>query len=211
MAVSANFADVYEGGILVLGGIQRRLTYANVMGTLAVFLVLGGGAYAASQLEKNTVKSKHIVNGEVKRQDLAQGAVSADKLAPSEFQTAGLPFDANHDCSGVQADSWASYDDSGEVGYYRDPAGRVYLQGYITRCGNAPTTMLTLPPGYRPAQSVEIFSIPNLKPDTQLTLRIQSDGTVRDDANPTVVQNLDVMSFSGINFRCGPSGADGCP
>ena len=182
------------------------------MGTLAVFLVLGGGAYAALQLPKNSVKSRHIVNGQVKGADLAQGAVSSGKLAPSPFQSAGLPFDSNHDCTvGVPADSWASYDDSGEVGYYRDPAGRVYLQGYITRCGNAPTTMLTLPPGYRPAQAVEVFSIPNLKPNTQATLRIQSDGIVKDHENPTVLQNLDVLSFSGVNFRCGPSGVDGCP
>ena len=183
------------------------------MGALALFLVLTGGtAYAVTQIDRNSVKSKHIVNGQVKGNDLAPGSVSSAKLAPSEFQTAGLPFDSNHDCSvGVPADSWASYDDSGEVGYYRDPAGRVYLQGYITRCGNAPTTMLTLPPGYRPAQAVEVFSIPNLKPETELELRIESSGTVRDHANPTVIQNLDVLSFSGVNFRCGPSGADGCP
>jgi hypothetical protein len=32
--------------------IRSHLTYANVMATLAVFLVLGGGAYAAFQLPK---------------------------------------------------------------------------------------------------------------------------------------------------------------
>jgi hypothetical protein len=30
----------------------RRLTYANVMATLALFVALGGGAYAATQLKK---------------------------------------------------------------------------------------------------------------------------------------------------------------
>jgi len=58
-------------------GMRRRirdhLTYANVMATLAVFLVLGGGAYAAFQLPKNSVRSSNIVDGQVKTQDLGVG------------------------------------------------------------------------------------------------------------------------------------------
>jgi len=34
---------------------RQRLTYANVMATAAVFLALGGGAYAATHLAKNSV------------------------------------------------------------------------------------------------------------------------------------------------------------
>ena len=35
---------------------RSKLTYANVVSTLCLFLVLGGtGAYAASQLAKNSV------------------------------------------------------------------------------------------------------------------------------------------------------------
>jgi formylglycine-generating enzyme required for sulfatase activity len=51
------------------------------MATIAVFLVLGGGAYAAFHLPKNSVRSKNIVNGQVKTPDLAGDAVTAAKLA----------------------------------------------------------------------------------------------------------------------------------
>ena len=34
--------------------ISAKLSYANVMATVAVFLALGGGAYAATQLKKNS-------------------------------------------------------------------------------------------------------------------------------------------------------------
>jgi hypothetical protein len=34
---------------------RQKLTYANVMSTLCFFLLLGGGAYAATQLPKNSV------------------------------------------------------------------------------------------------------------------------------------------------------------
>ncbi len=58
-------------------GIRDRLTYANVMATLAfVIAVAGGTAYAA-----NTVFSTDIVNGEVKAPDIATGAVNGGKLA----------------------------------------------------------------------------------------------------------------------------------
>ena len=52
---------------------RPRLTYANVVSTLALFFVLGGGfAYAA-----NTVFSSDIVDGEVKVADIGQGAVTS--------------------------------------------------------------------------------------------------------------------------------------
>lgn len=55
---------------------RRHLTYANLMSTLAVFLVVGGGAaYAA-----NTVFSTDIVDGQVKTQDLAADAVTSPKI-----------------------------------------------------------------------------------------------------------------------------------
>jgi hypothetical protein len=50
--------------------IGSRLTYANVMSTLCLFILLGGGAYAALHLPRNSVKSKNIVNGQVKSPDV---------------------------------------------------------------------------------------------------------------------------------------------
>ena len=54
----------------MLAGIRDRLTYANVMATIAVFIALGAGAYAAG-LAPNSVKSKHIVDGQVRTGDVA--------------------------------------------------------------------------------------------------------------------------------------------
>jgi hypothetical protein len=55
----------------MLERLRSRLSYANVMSTIAVLLAVGGGAaYAA-----NTVFSEDIVNGEVKTQDIATEGV----------------------------------------------------------------------------------------------------------------------------------------
>lgn len=48
--------------------LRSRLTYANVMATIAVFLALGGGAYAVA-LKRNSVGSKQIKPDAVKGVD----------------------------------------------------------------------------------------------------------------------------------------------
>jgi hypothetical protein len=56
------------------GGLRRHLTYANVISTLALFLVVAGGsALAASKLSKNSVTSKTVKNGSLTSADLKDG------------------------------------------------------------------------------------------------------------------------------------------
>jgi hypothetical protein len=61
--------------------LASRLSYANVMSTIAVFVALGGGAYAAFKLPSNSVGTKQIKNGAVSSRKLARGAVTASKVA----------------------------------------------------------------------------------------------------------------------------------
>lgn len=67
--------------------IRKRLTYANVMSSLAVFLVLGGAtAFAASkiganQLKANSVKTGKIVKEAVTTAKLKKNAVTNAKIA----------------------------------------------------------------------------------------------------------------------------------
>ena len=61
-----------------MAGIRKRLSYANVMATLALFVALGGGAYALSRGE---VKSKHIARDAVKAKHIDFGVRSTPMLA----------------------------------------------------------------------------------------------------------------------------------
>ena len=56
-----------------------RPNSAHVISLIALFVALGGSAYAIS-LGKNAVKSKNIAKGAVKTSDLANKAVSRKKL-----------------------------------------------------------------------------------------------------------------------------------
>lgn len=61
--------------------IRKRLTYANVMSSLAVFLILGGAsAFAAVQLGKNTVGSKQLKKNAVSAAKIKNEAVTNAKL-----------------------------------------------------------------------------------------------------------------------------------
>jgi hypothetical protein len=65
--------------------IRSHLSYANVMATIAVFLVLGGGTAVALD-GSNTVFSDDIVNGEVKVADVGQGAVATEEIANGQVK-----------------------------------------------------------------------------------------------------------------------------
>jgi hypothetical protein len=67
--------------------VRKRLTYANVMSSIAVFLVLGGGAAVAAGLAKNSVGTPQIKRNAVKVGKLAPEAVKAGKLAKSAVPT----------------------------------------------------------------------------------------------------------------------------
>jgi hypothetical protein len=61
--------------------IRARLTYANVMSSIAVFLVLGGAtAFAAQQLGKKTVGTKQLKSNAVSAAKLKKNAVTTVKI-----------------------------------------------------------------------------------------------------------------------------------
>jgi formylglycine-generating enzyme required for sulfatase activity len=65
----------------MLDQLRRRVSFANVTSLLALFVALGGVAYAVTTAPKNSVVSNSITNGQVKSPDLANGAVTSTKLA----------------------------------------------------------------------------------------------------------------------------------
>lgn len=61
--------------------IRKRLTYANVMSSIAVFLILGGAsAIAAGQLAKNSVGSKQLKNNAVTTKKVKSNAITTKKI-----------------------------------------------------------------------------------------------------------------------------------
>jgi hypothetical protein len=59
--------------------IQGKLTYANVMATIAVFVALGGASYAAARLPNNSIGTKQVKKGSITLAKLSPGAREALK------------------------------------------------------------------------------------------------------------------------------------
>jgi hypothetical protein len=81
----------------MLERLRPRLTYANTIATLALFLALGGGAaYAASTLGKNTVGAKQlkknaVTGAKVKDGSLSAGDFKAGQVPAGERGPQGAP------------------------------------------------------------------------------------------------------------------------
>lgn len=160
--------------------IHKRITYANVMSTIAVFLVIGGAtAIAATQLPKNSVGSKQLKKNAVTKAKIKKNAIVTAKIkkdavtgAKVNESTLGTVPSANLANSIPPAEPTHLVGSPGEppfengslnfpgeagvsfnpVGFYKDHEGIVHLQGIAKAGKGAPIpSVFTLPPGYRPA------------------------------------------------------------
>lgn len=71
--------------------IRKRLTYANVVATIALFLALGGSSYAltvgSASIKNNSVRSVDVRNGTLRDRDVKRGALGARAIKESALGT----------------------------------------------------------------------------------------------------------------------------
>jgi len=96
-----NFAGPPRIVLQMRGRIRDRLTYANVMATIAVFIALGGGAYALT-LPRNSVGSRQLRPDSVGRTELRQGAVTSSAISNRSVQLRDVSPSARDSLRGAQ-------------------------------------------------------------------------------------------------------------
>jgi hypothetical protein len=81
-----------EGDSAVLSRLRSRLTYANVVSTSCLFIVLGGTSYAVAtgsidsrEIKNNTVGSKDIRDNDVRSRDVRNQSLRAQDFAPGQL------------------------------------------------------------------------------------------------------------------------------
>jgi hypothetical protein len=164
---------------------RRRLSFANVMSVIAVFIALGGTSYAISKLPKNSVGSKQLKKNAVTTAKIKNKAVTGAKIKPGTItgtqvnaSTLGTVPVANLANSLSPAEPIHLIGAPGEpafengsgnlpqlsaihlnpAGFYKDHEGIVHLQG-VAKVGNGEIpTLFTLPPGFRPAPGRALLS-----------------------------------------------------
>jgi hypothetical protein len=209
--------------------VRRRLTYANVMATIAVFIALGGASYAALKLPKNSVGAKQLKKNSVTTAKIKGQAITAAKVKKGSLtgtqvnaSTLGTVPDATHagsaDVAGSlpPAERWhavggagepqfqngcqnAGLPDTASVRFYKDQIGIVHLEGVYRECSIEGANAFQLPPGYLP------------RPDLNFSLPLQGDeGAVLVHGSAPSLAASDVGAVScpvklcvldGITFR----------
>jgi hypothetical protein len=148
------------------------LTFANVVSCLALFVALGGSAFAATQLAKNSVGSKQLKKNAVTTAKIKKEAVTGAKIKLSSVGTVPSAAVANslppaEPIHLVGTPGQPPFENGSKeyaettiplqpVGFYKDREGIVHLEGVAT-VGNSSsgfTSIFTLPPGFRPAPGV---------------------------------------------------------
>jgi hypothetical protein len=79
-----------------------KLSYANVMATIAVFIALGGSAYAAGQIAKNSVGTRQLKKNSVTGAKVKNGSLTGADINAS---TLGQVPSAQNASSAVNADN----------------------------------------------------------------------------------------------------------
>ena len=64
----------------VLNSLRKRLTYANVMSTLAVFIALGGSSYAAVKINGSSIKNRSIAGKKLRHNTLTGRQIRESRL-----------------------------------------------------------------------------------------------------------------------------------
>jgi hypothetical protein len=194
--------------------IRRHLTYANVLSSIALFLVLGGGTAVALN-GSNTVFSDDIVDHQVKSQDLAQLSFTPVKpnpvttSDPCDSGTAGV-FCGHNSESGLRG--WKNLGQGyANVAFARDGLGIVHLGGTMVEPTHFPDTSFILPNGYRPAAKREfVVAYGQLScnqgfncDERHTVVQVQASGKVVPlPAAPGAGQQFDEgVSLDGVEFR----------
>ncbi len=96
---------------------RPRLTYANVVATVALFAALGGVSYAATALPKNSVGTSQVQVEAVRTGKIADGAVTASKLGQGvreRIAASGVPSATVSTPESVKHADAASHADSAD-------------------------------------------------------------------------------------------------
>jgi hypothetical protein len=166
--------------------LRKHLTYSNVVGTLALFLVLTGAtAFAATQLAKNSVGSKQlkknaVTAAKIKKEAVTGAKIKKDTVTGAKVNEASLgtvpsanlanslsPLEAVHIVGAPGEPAFENgahnFGSTGpfvlnSVGFYKDHEGIVHLQGIAETGKTSPSFVFTLPPGFRPASGKTIIT-----------------------------------------------------
>ncbi|MGE5281115.1 MAG: hypothetical protein ACM3N0_02130 [Chloroflexota bacterium] len=199
------------------------MTYANVMSSIAVFLVLGGAAFAAANLPKNSVGTKQLKNNAVTKKKIKKNSVVTNKIKnnavtgakvkestlstvpsaasltpPEATHLVGAPGEPPFEGGSSNLPSGTPLFSFNPVGFFKDHEGIVHLQGIAKAGGEG--IVFTLPPGYRPASGKLLFLTPYEETSVLIVGSNVSEGTI-DLSGKVLGSSGEPVVLDNISYR----------
>lgn len=199
--------------------ISKRLTYANVMSSLAVFLILGGAtafaavkkvganeikansiktgklvkeAVTAGKIKKSAITESRIANGAVTNSKIADNAVSTSKIADNAVSTSKIANGAiNGSKLGAGAVSRANLSEGNLL-----PRGFAFVE---TDGKVVPKASVGIPNGTHPEAGIFCFSLPFTP--------VSAQATVEGDSEPNDMASVNIAGV-GQGIGVCPAGTN---
>jgi hypothetical protein len=163
--------------------ITRRLSYANVIASLALFIALGGASYAAVAIPANSVGTKQLKKSAVAGSKIKPNAISSAKVKDGSLQrgdfASGTLLQGPQSAQGAKGDPGqngapGAKGESGEPGTAR-AYGHVLFTGKLSRSKNVasvtnPSTgrfCIALAPSIDPA-TTGLVATPDFESDSTI-------------------------------------------
>ena len=120
--------------------LRQKLTYSNVVATLALFIALGGTSYAVVQLPKNSVGRAQLRDGAVGPAEVSKGAIASRAIRNRAIRVGDISVRARNALAGAMGPQGPK-GDPGPAGVSYSAAvnaAGALVRGNATAGGNGP-------------------------------------------------------------------------
>lgn len=188
--------------------VRAAFTYSNVVATLSLFIVLGGGAYAATSglIDGREIKSHSISGAKLKNNTLTGRQIKESKLGrvPDAAKLAGRPATA-YQPAGSYLAAGATAANAAKLGG-KDPSAYVGAERIVAGSGvtsaTTPQTVLTYP-------RLGLTVTTDGDADTDQSVRFVNDGTARLEVSQSYASVIPTLSPGATALSDVLAGANG--
>jgi hypothetical protein len=172
--------------------IRLHLSYANVVATVALFVALGGGAYAAVTIDGKDLKARSVAGGKLKNDTLTGKQIKESKLkqVPNAAKLGGKPAKAFLAASGTAADA-AKLGGQAPSAYFS--SNRIASGGAASSAVPAATVLTYAPLSLTVTTDGDV--------DSDSTVRIINNGPNRIEVSNSAGNGINAVSANGGNLE----------
>jgi hypothetical protein len=201
-----------------------RLSYSNVISSIALFVAFGGTSYAVT---KGSIGTRAIKDNSIRSRDVRSGTLTGDDIRESSLATVPAAVTAGtanlatqlsppEDLHVIGALGEPDFklgcgplgeSPSNPVGFYKDHEGIVHLHGAYS-CDTARMVAFNLPPGYRPGtrkstlQAIACLGGDNCTVSNTTMVEVAGTG-FSPDLDGGVIARAGIVVLDGVSFRAG--------